>query len=127
IYERFYAGGTGEDGIRGYPDRSLGRKEGGYTIGGRTVSIFILEYKLRLSHQVAFITFFDAGNAWESFTDFNLAHLKRGAGIGVRLEIPMLGLLGFDFGRGFDYERMENGKPVRYGQWQPHFQIGRTF
>lgn len=127
VYERFYAGGTGEDGIRGYPDRSLGIKEGGYTIGGKTISIFSLEYKLRLSHQVSFITFFDAGNAWESFANFNLSDLKRGAGIGVRLEIPMLGLLGFDFGRGFDYEKIENGKPVRYGQWQPHFQIGRTF
>jgi len=127
VYERFYAGGTGEDGIRGYPDRTIGVKEGGYTIGGKTISLFALEYKLRLSHQVAFITFFDAGNAWESFTNFNLSDLKRGAGIGVRLEIPMLGLLGFDFGYGFDYEKIIDGKPVRYGQWQPHFQIGRTF
>jgi outer membrane protein insertion porin family len=127
IYERFYAGGTGEDGIRGYPDRSIGTKEGSYTIGGRSLSIFSLEYKLRLSYQVSFITFFDAGNAWESFSKFNISDLKRGAGIGVRLEIPMLGLLGFDLGYGFDYEKIENGKPVRYGQWQPHFQIGRTF
>jgi outer membrane protein insertion porin family len=127
VYERFYAGGTGEDGIRGYPDRSIGVKQGGYTVGGRALSIFSLEYKLRLSHQVSFITFFDAGNAWESFSNFNISDLKRGAGIGVRLEIPMLGLLGFDFGRGFDYEKIVNGKPVRYGQWQPHFQIGRTF
>lgn len=127
IYERFYAGGTGEDGIRGYPDRSLGVKEGGYIIGGRTISLFTLEYKLRLSHQVAFIAFFDAGNALESFAKFNLNDLKRGAGIGVRLEIPMLGLLGFDFGHGFDYEKIVNGRLVHYGQWQPHFQIGRTF
>ncbi len=127
IYERFYAGGTGEDGIRGYPDRSIGTKEGSYTIGGRALSIFALEYKLRLSYQVSFITFLDAGNTWESFSKFNISDLKRGAGIGVRLEIPMLGLLGFDLGYGFDYEKIENGKPVRYGQWQPHFQIGRTF
>jgi outer membrane protein insertion porin family len=127
IYERFYAGGTGEDGIRGYPDRSIGVKQGSYTVGGRALSIFSLEYKLRLSYQVSFLTFFDAGNAWEAFSDFNISDLKRGAGIGVRLEIPMLGLLGFDFGRGFDYVKIVNGKPVRYGEWQPHFQIGRTF
>lgn len=127
IYERFYAGGTGEDGIRGYPDRSIGVREQGYNIGGGAISIFSLEYKLRLSRQVSFITFLDAGNAWESFAKFNISDLKRGAGIGVRLEIPMLGLIGFDFGRGFDYERIENGRPTRYGQWQYHFQIGRTF
>jgi outer membrane protein insertion porin family len=49
----------------------------------------------------------------------NISNLKRGAGVGVRLEVPMLGLMGFDFGYGFD---REGG-----GKWEPHFQIGRTF
>lgn len=119
IYERFYAGGTGIDGIRGYPDRSLGVNEGGYNIGGKAEAIYSMEFKFRPSPQLAFLTFVDAGNTWNSFRDLNISNLKRGAGVGVRLEIPMLGLIGFDFGYGFD----RDGK----GRWEPHFQIGRTF
>lgn len=119
IYERFTPGGTGLDGIRGYSDRSLGVREGGYNIGGKTEAIFSMEYRFRPSPQLAFLAFVDAGNAYNSFREFNISNLKRGAGVGVRLEIPMLGLIGFDFGYGFD---REGG-----GKWEPHFQIGRTF
>jgi len=42
--------------------------------------------------------------------------LKRGAGVGVRLVVPPIGLIGFDFGYGFD--RIDGG------QWEPHFQFG---
>lgn len=119
IYERFYPGGTGADGIRGYPDRSLGVNEGGYNIGGKAEAIYSMEFKFRPSPQLAFLAFVDAGNTWNSFRDFNVSNLKRGAGVGVRLEIPMMGLIGFDFGYGFD---REGG-----GKWEPHFQIGRTF
>lgn len=119
IYERFYPGGTGVDGIRGYADRSLGVNEGGYNIGGKAEVIYSAEFKFRPSPQLAFLVFADAGNTWNSFRDFNVSNLKRGAGVGVRLEIPMLGLMGFDFGYGFD---RDGG-----GKWEPHFQIGRTF
>jgi outer membrane protein insertion porin family len=118
IYERFTPGGTGLDGVRGYGDRTLGPTEAGYVIGGRAEAIFSLEYKLRLSRQLSFLAFGDAGNAWNSIDQFSFSDLKRGAGVGVRLEIPMLGLVGFDFGYGFDRENPG---------WEPHFQIGRTF
>ena len=118
IYERFTPGGTGLDGIRGYGDYSIGPKSAGYVIGGRTEAIFTLEYKLRLSRQLSFLAFADAGNAWNSIDQFSLSDLKRGAGAGVRIEIPMLGRIGFDFGYGFDKENPG---------WEPHFQIGRTF
>ena len=118
IYERFTPGGTGVDGIRGYGENSIGPKSSGYVIGGRAEAIFTLEYKLRLSRQLSFLAFADAGNAWNSIDQFSLSDLKRGAGIGVRLEIPMLGLMGFDFGYGFDKDNPG---------WEPHFQVGRTF
>jgi outer membrane protein insertion porin family len=118
IYERFTPGGIGVDGIRGYGDNSIGPKSSGYVIGGRAEAIFSLEYKLRLSRQLSFLAFADAGNAWNSIDQFSFSDLKRGAGVGVRLEIPMLGLIGFDFGYGFDKESPG---------WEPHFQIGRTF
>jgi len=118
IYERFTPGGTGVDGVRGYGEKSIGPKSSGYAIGGRAEAIFSLEYKLRVSRQLSFLAFADAGNAWNSIDQFSLSDLKRGAGVGVRLEIPMLGLIGFDFGYGFDKENPG---------WEPHFQVGRTF
>jgi outer membrane protein insertion porin family len=118
-YERFYPGGTGEDGLRGYPDRSLPNLTG-FNQGGRTEAIFSLEYRLRLSRGLVVLAFLDAGNAWESIRTVNLSDLKRGAGAGVRLEIPMIGWLGFDMGYGFD-------QPDAGKRWQPHFQIGTSF
>ena len=118
ISERFTPGGTGADGIRGYGDRTIGPRDGIYNIGGGTEAIFSLEYKLRISRQLSFIAFGDAGNTWNNMNQFSFSDLKRGAGVGVRLEIPMLGLIGFDFGYGFDKENPG---------WEPHFQLGRTF
>ncbi len=118
VYDLFTPGGTGADGIRGYGERSIGPKDAGYVIGGRALAIFALEYKLRVSRQLSFLAFADAGNTWNSLNQFSFSDLKRGAGVGVRLEIPMLGLIGFDFGYGFDKD-----KPG----WEPHFQLGRTF
>ncbi len=127
VYERFTPGGTGPDGIRGYGERSVGPRDGGYFVGGRALSIFSLEYKLRLSRQLAVIAFADAGNTWNSIDQFSLSDLKRGAGVGVRLEIPMLGLIGFDFGYGFD---REGGGTVTWtwsGAIQPHNIAGDGF
>jgi outer membrane protein insertion porin family len=117
-YERFYPGGTGEDGLRGYPDRSLPAVVGSNP-GGKTEALFSLEYRLKLSRGLTILTFADAGNAWESIREINLSDLKRGAGVGVRLEIPMLGWLGLDLGYGFD--RPSGSK------FEPHFQIGSGF
>ena len=63
--------------------------------------------------------FFDAGNTWRSTDDLNITDLKKGAGFGIRLEIPLLGQIGFDYGYGFD---REGG-----ARWEPHFQIGQQF
>jgi outer membrane protein insertion porin family len=118
IYDRFTPGGTGVDGVRGYGEQTIGPHLGGYNVGGRALAIFSLEYKLRVNKQLSFLAFGDAGNTWNSIDQFSFSDLKRGAGVGVRLEIPMLGLIGFDFGYGFDRD-----KPG----WEPHFQLGRTF
>ena len=119
LYERFVPGGTGDDGVRGYTDRSLGVQYGGFNSGGRAEAIFSAEYRLRINRSLVALAFLDAGNAWESLRDVNLADLKRGAGAGVRVEIPMMGWLGFDLGYGFD--RAGGGK------FEPHFQLGAGF
>lgn len=119
IYERFYLGGVGDWGVRGYPDRSIGIREGGSNIGGRSAFVFTAEYKYLITKGINWLAFFDAGNTWNSFRDTNLSNLKKGVGTGIRIEVPMMGVLGFDVGYGFDKKN--------YGGWNPHFQLGTSF
>jgi len=109
--EKFYLGGTGPDGIRGYPDRSVGPSEG----GSREI-IFSTEYGVPISgDQLVGILFFDAGNSFNNLEDYNFWKMKKGAGIGIRVRSPF-GLIGFDYANNFET-----------GKWQPHFQFGTTF
>lgn len=114
LYKRFYAGGVGDDGVRGYADRSLSPEVDGRTVGGNALLINNVELKLKLSQSLSFLLFYDAGNAFVSYKDVNLHNLYRGAGAGVRIEIPMMGVLGFDMGYGLDSEQPG---------FSPHFQI----
>ncbi|RLC52555.1 MAG: outer membrane protein assembly factor BamA [Candidatus Cloacimonadota bacterium] len=109
--EKFYLGGTGPDGIRGYPDRSIGPNE-----GGTREIIFSSEYGVPISgDQLVGILFFDAGNSFNNLEDYNFWKMKKGAGIGIRIRSPF-GLIGFDYANNFET-----------GKWQPHFQFGTTF
>jgi outer membrane protein insertion porin family len=114
IYKRFYAGGVGSEGVRGYPDRSLSPMEDGRVVGGSAVLINNIELKMKLSQTMAFILFFDMGNTFSSYRDINIHNLYRGAGAGIRVEVPMIGVMGFDLGYGFDRENPG---------FEPHFQI----
>lgn len=114
LYKRFYVGGVGEDGVRGYPDRSLTPELNGQYVGGNAVYINNVELKLKASQGLAFLLFYDTGKAFPSYRDVNFHDLARGAGAGIRIEIPLMGLLGFDMGYGFD--RAQPG-------WEAHFQI----
>ena len=80
--------------------------------------ILSAEYRFRIIDQIQLSLFGDAGNAWSSLSSSNLANLNRGAGIGIRVEVPMLGVLGLDYAYGFD-----GPDPG----WRPHFQIGTSF
>ena len=109
--ERFFLGGTGVDGIRGYPDRSIGPIDG----GSRSI-LFSTELGVPItSDQIVGLMFFDAGNSFNSFTDFNFKDFNNGAGLGIRVRTP-IGLLGFDYAYSF-----------RARRWEPHFQLGTTF
>ncbi len=103
-YKRFYAGGIGDYGVRGYSDRSLSPVEDGQTVGGNAVLINNIEMKLKASHSWAFLLFYDAGNAFPTYKDIDLHNMYRGIGAGVRFEIPMMGRIGFDIGYGLDRE-----------------------
>jgi outer membrane protein insertion porin family len=83
-----------------------------------------LRYPLLLnqSTNIWALAFLEAGNAWSEFKDFNPFDLKRSAGVGVRIYLPMFGLLGIDWGYGFDLDQAG-----RRGGSQFHFILGQEF
>jgi outer membrane protein insertion porin family len=120
-FERFYLGGSGLGtfnfygweyvGLRGYPDNQIGpRAEGGsptsQTLGGNIYNKYTMELRypitLNQSAPIWVVGFAEAGNAWLGFDKFNPFDLKRSAGVGIRVMLPMVGLLGVDWGYGFD-------------------------
>jgi outer membrane protein insertion porin family len=117
-WEYFELGGTGFYGLRGYGEGTIAASEGYETVGGRSMLIFTAEYRFRIIDQLQLSVFADAGNAWSRWATVDLTDMNRGAGMGVRVEVPMLGILGLDYAYGFD-------GPDR--GWEPHFQIGTSF
>lgn len=117
-YELFELGGTGFYGIRGYGSRTIAAREGFDTVGGRSMLILSAEYRCRIIDQLQLAVFADAGNTWASWSSSDFSDLNRGAGIGIRIEVPMLGVIGFDYAYGFDGP--EPG-------WEPHFQFGTMY
>ena len=114
-FHRFYLGGDGMNygsldsrelvGMRGYQNESL--TPGGTTkTGGDMLTKYTMElrYPLSLNPQATIYTlaFLEAGNCWLGFKNFNPFDVKRSAGLGVRIYLPMFGLLGLDWGYGFD-------------------------
>lgn len=132
-FERFYLGGSGLqnfvlDGreivaLRGYSDYSIDPT--GY--GGALYNKFTMELRYLISPnpnaQIFALTFMDAGNNFASFQDYRPFELKRSLGGGVRIFMPMFGLLGFDMGYGFD----PNSSSSTKSGWQTHFIIGQQF
>jgi len=109
--EKFYLGGTGADGIRGFPDRSIGPSG-----GGTRAILFSTELGYPIGgDQIIGVGFFDAGNSYNKLRDFNFMNFKKGVGAGIRIRSPF-GLIGFDYA----YNLNDGG-------WEPHLQFGTTF
>jgi len=131
-FERFYLGGDGLanyalDGreiiqLRGYPNQSLSSNDGG-TIYNK----FSLELRypitLNSSASIYALTFLEAGASYNNFRNYNPFALKRSAGFGLRVFMPAFGLLGIDFGHGFD--PLPGG--TQKNGWETHFIIGQQF
>ena len=111
-FDRFTLGGSGLTGVnqiggreiialRGYEDNSLNSDAGDPIIAKYTME---LRYPISLNPQATFygLAFLEAGNTFPSFKDFNPFNVKRSAGIGIRVFLPMFGMLGLDYGLGFD-------------------------
>jgi len=132
-FERFYLGGDGMqnyalDGretisLRGYKNQSLSSRDGSLLYNKFT---FELRYPITLkpSASIFALSFLESGNGYDSFRDFNPFNSKRSAGMGVRIFMPAFGLLGIDFGYGFDSPLINNDSP---NGWETHFIIGQQF
>ena len=131
-FERFFLGGDGMgmynlDGrenipLRGYPNQSLSAQDGGSIYNKYSLE---LRYPISLGEQAKIfaLTFIEGGSSYNNFRDFDPFLLKRSAGIGVRLFMPQFGLLGIDFGHGFD---PIPGQSSKHG-WETHFIFGQNF
>ena len=115
--------GTETIALRGYENGSLssyGRE--GYAYARLGIE---LRYPLMLetSTSIYALTFLEAGNAWQEVSDFHPFDLKRSAGVGVRIFLPMIGMMGIDWAYGFD--RVWGSRS--YGGSQFHFILGQEF
>ncbi|WP_298902256.1 POTRA domain-containing protein [uncultured Psychroserpens sp.] len=131
-FERFFLGGDGLgnfalDGreviqLRGYPNQSLSSQDGGSIYNKFSLE---LRYPITLGAQAKIyaLTFLEAGASFDNFRDYNPFNVNRSAGAGIRIFMPAFGLLGIDFGYGFD---ALPGQTVRNGL-ETHFIIGQQF
>ncbi|MFV0565700.1 MAG: outer membrane protein assembly factor BamA [Flavobacteriaceae bacterium] len=132
-FERYFLGGDGMgtyslDGreaiaLRGYPNQSLSSNDGGTIYNKFSLE---LRYPITLKGQAKIfaLSFLEAGASYDGFKDYNPFELKRSAGLGVRIFMPAFGLLGIDFGYGFD---PITGKGTKAHGWETHFIIGQQF
>jgi len=94
--------------------------------GGRYMMAFNFEWGFSVFNPLHALFFFDVGGTWNEVKDFRMDSLHKGAGVGFRMEVPLLGLIGFDYGYGFDRLDRLTGRYDRKG-WEPHIQFGRIF
>ena len=88
-----------------------------------------LRYPLTLKPTASIygLVFLEAGNSFNNFQDFRPFELKRSAGVGLRIFMPAFGLLGIDFGYGFDEDLRPQSVGTGPSGWQTHFIIGQQF
>ncbi len=138
-FEYFEVGGDGMSGyntygseviaLRGYENYSLTPtvatpySQQGYSRQGNVYDKFTIELRypviLQPQSTIFVLAFLEGGNCWYDIRDFNPFQIKRSAGVGVRVFLPMIGLLGIDWGYGFD-DKVNGGS-------QFHFVIGQQF
>ncbi len=130
-FETFYVGGDGMSGsytyatetiaLRGYDNGALtpyGKDGYAYTRLGMEIHFPLM---LQPTTTIYALGFIEGGNAWTSVSAFNPFQLKRSAGVGVRIFLPMVGMMGIDWAYGFD--RVEGYK----GGSHFHFILGQEF
>ncbi|MBP3202556.1 MAG: outer membrane protein assembly factor BamA [Bacteroidales bacterium] len=138
-FENFQVGGDGMSGyvtygseiisLRGYEDNSLTPQkvtpysQNHTSYAGNVYDKFTVELRypviLQPQSTIYALLFLEGGNCWSDIREFNPFQIKRSAGVGVRVFLPMIGLLGVDWGYGFD-DTVNGGS-------QFHFVLGQQF
>ena len=138
-FENFQVGGDGMSGymtygaeiisLRGYEDYSLTPRkitpysQNGVSYAGNVYDKFTVELRypviLQPQSTIYALVFLEGGNCWSDIREFNPFQIKRSAGVGVRVFLPMIGLLGVDWGYGFD--------DTTNGGSHFHFVLGQQF
>ena len=135
-FERYIVGGDGMQqfrndgteiiGLRGYPNGSLSMATDGSTEANVMYNKFTMEMRypitLKPSASIYVLGFAEGGNTYDAKEFYNPFKLKRSLGAGIRLFMPMFGMLGIDFGYGFDTA----GRHTSPG-WETHFVLGKQF
>ncbi len=122
--ELYFMGGSGlgfSESLRGYDDGRVGPNQ-----GGRAMARFTTEVRFPIAPNPTIfgLFFMEAGNVWETFSRADIADMRRSVGFGARLFMPLLGIIGVDFGYGFDHP--DPIDPLRQkGQWKVHFKFGQ--
>ena len=149
-FETFYVGGDGMSGYSyGYSEETIGLR--GYENGsisyssayeemmnGRSISSYNsyaydrftleLRYPVMLGNTTIYgLGFLEGGNAWARARDFNPFKMKRSAGLGVRIYLPMVGLMGIDWAYGFDNIYTNQSGAMSKGGSNFHFILGQEF
>jgi outer membrane protein insertion porin family len=137
-FEKFRVGGSGMYSynlygadivsLRGYEEGEITPKNAKGIDNGNIYSKFSLEMRYPLSlNQSATIyglAFFEGGNCWQDFKEFNPFLMKRSVGVGIRAFLPMFGMLGVDWGYGLDPQPGED--KLQHGS-EFHFIMGQQF
>ena len=149
-FETFYVGGDGMSGYSyGYAEETIGLR--GYENGsisyssayeqmikGRSIDSYNayaydrftleLRYPFMLGNTTIYgLGFVEGGNAWARAKDFNPFKMKRSAGVGVRIFLPMVGLMGIDWAYGFDNVYTSQNGATSKGGSNFHFILGQEF
>jgi len=151
--ELFRLGGTTYDPLRGYedfeivpeenvarqfyvtlPDTNLNPPRNYYTVvgansfypGGKYMAAFTAEVQFVIAEPLHGLVFWDTGATWNSLSNFRWDTWHPAVGLGARIEIPLLGLVGFDYAYGFRGLNRTTGL-YNQGRWVPHLQFGRVF
>ncbi len=140
-FETFLVGGDGMSGystfatdivgMRGYSSGSLTPRNESSSYNGNLYTRLTMELHyplvLEASTTIYVLGFLEGGNCWSNFNEFNPFSLKRSAGIGVRLFLPMFGMMGVDWGYGFDLVGTDTSDNRQSSGSQFAFTIGQEF
>ena len=117
--------------LRGYEDGTIRPPNSSYE-SGQALLKYSCELRVLLSPNptLYILAFAEAGRIWDDMRDIKIPEMARSAGVGARVYMPMMGMLGVDFGYGFDelyYYNSDGKKTYKNPGWETHFVFGMPF